>query len=285
MFFLVFLETQALDEFINKVSFPCNKSLKERLLHRTQKTSVQLLDFAGWGLLAWAPSLLSEPSSIACPGEKLMPACWPLASRVREKIDGLLLPHEGDPKLVFEVSVHFQNAGFAVCFQTVVTVSHPMLTVSNVRINLAGMYVPVEFRILLRRVGQRGVWCVKLQGYPAGAYYLRLSGTRGSIFSPGSVTANDWLLSSKLQVCHLDIGGKYIVFSYLLGGGGHNSTLWTGFVFFPSFFLAISWGMWDLSSPGIEPALEALEAQSLNHWTARKVPYELFWSLLLHEEI
>ena len=38
-------------------------------------------------------------------------------------------------------------------------------------------------------------------------------------------------------------------------------------------------------NPGIEPALEALEAQSLNRWTARKVPYELFWSLLLHEEI
>lgn len=74
MFFLVFLEAQALDEFIDKVSFPCNKSLKERLLHRAQKTSVQLLDFAGWGLLAWAPSLPSEPSSIACPGEKLMPA-------------------------------------------------------------------------------------------------------------------------------------------------------------------------------------------------------------------
>ena len=101
MFFLVFLEMQALDEFIDKVSFPCNKSLKERLLHRAQKTSVQLLDFAGWGLLAWAPSLLSEPSSIACPGEKLMPACWPLVSRVQEKIDGLLLPHEGDPKFQY----------------------------------------------------------------------------------------------------------------------------------------------------------------------------------------
>lgn len=74
VFFLVFLETQALDEFIDKVSFPCDNSLKEGLLHRAQKTSVRLLDFAGWGLLAWAPSLLSEPSSSTCLGEKLMPA-------------------------------------------------------------------------------------------------------------------------------------------------------------------------------------------------------------------
>ena len=88
---------------------------------------------------------------------------------MREQIDGLLLPHEEDPKLAFEVSVHFQYAGFAVCFQTVVTVCHPMLTVSNVQVNLAGMYVTVEFRILLRRVGQRGVWCVKLQWSLAGA--------------------------------------------------------------------------------------------------------------------
>lgn len=145
-------------------------------------------------------------------------------SHVREQIDGLLLPREEDPKLVFEVSVHLQNAGFAVCFQTVVTVCHPMLTVSNVQVDLAGMYVAVEFRILLRHVGQQGVWCVRLQGYPAAVYYLRLSGTKGPIFSPGSVTSNDWLLSSKLQVCHLDIGEKYI-FSDLLAGGGHNSTL------------------------------------------------------------
>uniref|UniRef100_A0A8C2NF51 Uncharacterized protein n=1 Tax=Capra hircus TaxID=9925 RepID=A0A8C2NF51_CAPHI len=67
-------QTQALDEFIDKVSFPCDNSLKEGLLHRAQKTSVRLLDFAGWGLLAWAPSLLSEPSSSTCLGEKLMPA-------------------------------------------------------------------------------------------------------------------------------------------------------------------------------------------------------------------
>lgn len=165
---------------------------------------------------------------------------------MREQIDGLLLPHEEDPKLAFEVSVHFQYAGFAVCFQTVVTVCHPMLTVSNVQVNLAGMYVTVEFRILLRRVGQRGVWCVKLQWSLAGAYYLRLSGTRGSIFSPGSVTSSDWLLSPKLRVCHLDIGEKFIVFSYLLGGGGHNSTLETKFLFLSSYFFGRI--MWHVGS-------------------------------------
>lgn len=83
-----------------------------------------------------------------------MAGLWYLVSHVQEQIDGLLLPREEDPKLVFEVSVHLQNAGFAICFQTVVTVCHPMLTVSNVQIDLAGMYVAVEFRILLRRVGQ-----------------------------------------------------------------------------------------------------------------------------------
>ena len=31
--------------------------------------------------------------------------------------------------------------------------------------------------------------------------------------------------------------------------------------------------MWDLNpQPGIEPVPFALEAQSLNHWTAREVP-------------
>lgn len=34
--------------------------------------------------------------------------------------------------------------------------------------------------------------------------------------------------------------------------------------------------MWDLSSqPGIELMSPALEAQSLNHWTARDVPFSL----------
>ena len=279
MFFLVFLETQALDEFIDKVSFPCNKSLKERLLHRAQKTSVQLLDFAGWGLLAWAPSLLSEPSSITCPGEKLMPA-W-LASGIWWVMCKSRLMDSCSPvKRIPSWFLKFQYTCRMLALQFVSKQwwqSHPMLTVSNVQIDLAGMYVAVEFRILLRRVGQWGVWCVRLQGYPAAVYYLRLSGTKRPIFSPGSVTSNNWLLSSKLQVCHLDIREKYI-FSDLLAGGSHNSTLWAKLVSFPSFFLAVSCGMWDLSSPGIEPTLEALEVQSLNHWTARKIPYELFWS-------
>ena len=39
------------------------------------------------------------------------------------------------------------------------------------------------------------------------------------------------------------------------------------------FFLAVLHGMWDLSSqPEMESTLPALEAQSLNHWTAREVP-------------
>ena len=39
------------------------------------------------------------------------------------------------------------------------------------------------------------------------------------------------------------------------------------------FFLAVQHGMWDLSSqPEMEPVLPAVEAQSLNHWTAREVP-------------
>ena len=39
------------------------------------------------------------------------------------------------------------------------------------------------------------------------------------------------------------------------------------------FFLAAPCGMWDLSSRlRIEPVPPALEAQSLNHWTAREVP-------------
>ena len=39
------------------------------------------------------------------------------------------------------------------------------------------------------------------------------------------------------------------------------------------FFLATPGGVWDLSSrPGIEPTLPAVEAWSLNHWTAREVP-------------
>ena len=44
------------------------------------------------------------------------------------------------------------------------------------------------------------------------------------------------------------------------------------------FFLAALRGMWDLSSLGIEPMPPAVEAGSLNHWTAREVPdLPLFW--------
>lgn len=39
------------------------------------------------------------------------------------------------------------------------------------------------------------------------------------------------------------------------------------------FFLAVSRGLWDLSSrPGTEPAPSAVKAQSTNHRTARGVP-------------
>ena len=45
------------------------------------------------------------------------------------------------------------------------------------------------------------------------------------------------------------------------------------FLFFVFFFLAVPHGIWDLSSqPEMEPMLPAVEAQSLNHWTAREVP-------------
>ena len=32
-------------------------------------------------------------------------------------------------------------------------------------------------------------------------------------------------------------------------------------------------GMWDLPQPGIKHVPLAVEAQSLNHWSAREVPY------------
>ena len=39
-------------------------------------------------------------------------------------------------------------------------------------------------------------------------------------------------------------------------------------------FLAASHGMWDLSSrPGTEPVPPAVDAWSLNHWTAKEVPF------------
>ena len=51
------------------------------------------------------------------------------------------------------------------------------------------------------------------------------------------------------------------------------------------FFFGCTHGMWDLSSqtrgPGIEPAPPAVEARSLNQWTAREVPTEPF---LYHQE-
>ena len=38
------------------------------------------------------------------------------------------------------------------------------------------------------------------------------------------------------------------------------------------FFLAMPWGIWDLSSqPGMEPVPPAVEAQGLNHWTASEI--------------
>ena len=43
--------------------------------------------------------------------------------------------------------------------------------------------------------------------------------------------------------------------------------------FFFNFFVA-SQGLWDLSSPsGIAPGPLAVEAQNLNHWTARNIPH------------
>ena len=43
-------------------------------------------------------------------------------------------------------------------------------------------------------------------------------------------------------------------------------------------FLATLLSMWDLSPwPGIKPMLPALEGWSLNHWTAREVPWSGFW--------
>ena len=52
------------------------------------------------------------------------------------------------------------------------------------------------------------------------------------------------------------------------------------FIYFTIYFLFLFFkllvsplSVWDLSGqPGIKPVPPALEAQSLNHWTARKVP-------------
>ena len=50
------------------------------------------------------------------------------------------------------------------------------------------------------------------------------------------------------------------------------------FIYFTIFFfffelLVSPLSVWDLSGqPGIKPVPPALEAQCLNHWTARKVP-------------
>ena len=42
--------------------------------------------------------------------------------------------------------------------------------------------------------------------------------------------------------------------------------------------------MWDLSSlPGIEPVSPAVEAQNLNHWTAREVPCFAFLRIHFNE--
>ena len=46
--------------------------------------------------------------------------------------------------------------------------------------------------------------------------------------------------------------------------------------FISFYFLAVPHGTWVLSSPPrFEPVLPALEAQSLNHWTTREVPWIL----------
>ena len=47
--------------------------------------------------------------------------------------------------------------------------------------------------------------------------------------------------------------------------------------------LDLSCSMWDLVPwPGTEPGPPALGAQSLSHWTTRKVPHTLFWKNLLY---
>ena len=48
------------------------------------------------------------------------------------------------------------------------------------------------------------------------------------------------------------------------------------------FFLAVPWGMWDRSSPTKEtPMSAALEAWSLNHWTAKKVHWLFIFNFFL----
>ena len=47
-------------------------------------------------------------------------------------------------------------------------------------------------------------------------------------------------------------------------------------------FLAVPYGLWDLSSPTrIEPVPSAAKAQSLNCWTTREFPVNLFIFILL----
>lgn len=42
-------------------------------------------------------------------------------------------------------------------------------------------------------------------------------------------------------------------------------------------FLATSQGMWDLSSPGMEPTHPGVESQNLHHWTASEGPLFFFF--------
>ena len=55
----------------------------------------------------------------------------------------------------------------------------------------------------------------------------------------------------------------FFLFGWLVG--------WLVFSFSFSFLLAVPHGMWDLPRPGIKPMPPAVEARSLNHWTAREV--------------
>lgn len=42
-------------------------------------------------------------------------------------------------------------------------------------------------------------------------------------------------------------------------------------------FLATSQGMWDPSSPGMEPTHPGVESQNLHHWTASEGPLFFFF--------
>ena len=51
------------------------------------------------------------------------------------------------------------------------------------------------------------------------------------------------------------------------------------------FFSALPHGMWDLSSPTrARTHAPCVEAQSLNHWTSREVPYSLLFKKYIFSE-